>query len=69
MGGPVGILTGTEQSGKAGDATETSRSLFNGGRGGHGGLKAARMDRGVHFICGAVQDVHLRLGEKNGRLC
>lgn len=34
MGGPVGILTGTEQSGKAGDATETSRSLFNGGRGG-----------------------------------
>lgn len=34
MGGPVGILTGTEQSGKDGDATETSSSLFDGGGGG-----------------------------------
>lgn len=31
MGGPVGILTGTEQSGRAGDATETLHRLFDGG--------------------------------------
>lgn len=48
MGGPVGILTGTEQK-KPGDATETSHSLFSREAGGHASSKPARMDRRVHL--------------------
>lgn len=46
MGGPVGILTGTEQK-KPSDATETSHSLFNTEAGGHASSKPARIDRCV----------------------
>lgn len=40
MGGPVGILTGTEQK-KPGDAAETSHSLFHTEAGGHASSKPA----------------------------
>lgn len=48
MGGPVGILTGTEQK-RPGDATETSHSLFSREAGGHASSKPARADRRVHL--------------------
>lgn len=44
MGGPVGILTGTEQK-KPGDATETSHSLFHTEAGGQASSKPA----GLHI--------------------
>lgn len=43
MGGPVGILTGTEQK-KPRDATQTSHSLFNTEAGRHAPSKHARID-------------------------
>lgn len=55
MGGPVGILTGTEQK-KPSDATETSHSLFHTEAGGHASSKPAglqiRICRPIFHTCG-----------------
>lgn len=44
MGGPVGILTGTEQK-KPSDAAETSHSLFHTEAGGHASSKPGRLQK------------------------
>lgn len=50
MGGPVGILTGTEQK-KPSDAAETSHSLFHTETGGHASSQPGRLLKCVTISC------------------
>lgn len=63
MGGPVGILTGTEQK-KPIDATETSHSLFHTEAGGHASSKPAGLQ-----ICVALYSIRVEFNCLDGRFC